>query len=317
MSELFDLFKTFCRIGGLTFGGGYAMLPMLEKEVVENRKWVTSEELLDYYAVGQTTPGIIAVNTATFIGYKVKGIMGALFATIGVVFPSLVIIMIIATSLQSFSKYEVVQNAFSGIRVVVAVLILNAIIKLWKSSVIDKVSIELIFNTISSNRILRAQRQFNLRWALLDYLEGSKRRENMVMDVRSQLREHMASKEEWTFSSEEEFSYALGQVVSFLISRSKANKIPSSWVNPFLNAKNHDIAQERLLQLYKKYNYDISHKSLGRAERLFGQIMAYVPEKGAKLNCKWIGAGYASPSLLYEKKNTEQEINADAQEDKQ
>lgn len=108
-----------------------------------------------------------------------------------------------------------------------------------------------------------------------------------------------------------------GQVVSFLISRSKANKIPSSWVNPFLNAKNHDIAQERLLQLYKKYNYDISHKSLGRAERLFGQIMAYVPEKGAKLNCKWIGAGYASPSLLYEKKNTEQEINADAQEDKQ
>ena len=76
MSELFDLFKTFCRIGGLTFGGGYAMLPMLEKEVVENRKWVTSEELLDYYAVGQTTPGIIAVNTATFIGYKVKGIMG-------------------------------------------------------------------------------------------------------------------------------------------------------------------------------------------------------------------------------------------------
>lgn len=141
MSELFDLFKTFCRIGGLTFGGGYAMLPMLEKEVVENKKWATSEELLDYYAVGQTTPGIIAVNTATFIGYKVRGFMGALFATMGVVFPSIVIIMIIATSLQNFSKYEIVQNAFSGIRVVVAVLILNAIIKLWKSSVIDKVGI--------------------------------------------------------------------------------------------------------------------------------------------------------------------------------
>lgn len=141
MSELFDLFKTFCRIGGLTFGGGYAMLPMLEKEVVENKKWATSEELLDYYAVGQTTPGIIAVNTATFIGYKVRGFMGALFATMGVVFPSIVIIMIIATSLQNFSKYEIVQNAFSGIRVVVAVLILNAIIKLWKSSVIDKVGL--------------------------------------------------------------------------------------------------------------------------------------------------------------------------------
>lgn len=155
MSELFDLFKTFCRIGGLTFGGGYAMLPMLEKEVVENRKWVTSEELLDYYAVGQTTPGIIGVNTATFIGYKVKGIMGALFATIGVVFPSLVIIMIIATSLQSFSKYEVVQNAFSGIRVVVAVLILNAIIKLWKSSVIDKVGIVIFALTFICGAVLK------------------------------------------------------------------------------------------------------------------------------------------------------------------
>ena len=151
MSELFDLFKTFCRIGGLTFGGGYAMLPMLEKEVVENRKWATSEELLDYYAVGQTTPGIIAVNTATFIGYKVKGIMGALFATMGVVFPSLVIIMIIATSLQSFSKYEVVQNAFSG----VAVLILNAIIKLWKNSVIDKVGIVIFALTFICGALLK------------------------------------------------------------------------------------------------------------------------------------------------------------------
>ena len=78
-----DLFWTFCRIGGLTFGGGYAMLPMLQKEVVENRKWATEEELLDYYAVGQATPGIIAVNTATFVGYKEKGVIGAMFATFG------------------------------------------------------------------------------------------------------------------------------------------------------------------------------------------------------------------------------------------
>ena len=100
MGELFDLFKAFFRIGGLTFGGGYAMLPMLEKEVVENKKWATSEELLDYYAVGQTTPGVIAVNTATFVGYKQRGIVGALFATAGVVFPSLVIIMIIIKCLD-------------------------------------------------------------------------------------------------------------------------------------------------------------------------------------------------------------------------
>ena len=154
MGELFDLFKTFFRIGGLTFGGGYAMLPMLEKEVVENKKWATSEELLDYYAVGQTTPGVIAVNTATFVGYKVKGVLGALFATAGVVFPSLVIIMIIATCLQNFAQYEVVQNAFSGIRVVVAVLILNAIIKLWKNSVIDKIGIVVFILTFICGAVL-------------------------------------------------------------------------------------------------------------------------------------------------------------------
>lgn len=144
MNELLSLFSTFFRIGGLTFGGGYAMLPMLEKEVVDEKKWATSEELLDYYAVGQATPGIIAVNTATFVGYKVKGILGAAFATTGVVFPSLVIIMIIATCLQNFAKYEIVQHAFSGIRVAVAVLIIDAIVKLWKNSVIDKIGI-LIF----------------------------------------------------------------------------------------------------------------------------------------------------------------------------
>lgn len=154
MGELFDLFKTFFRIGGLTFGGGYAMLPMLEKEVVENKKWAATEELLDYYAVGQTTPGVIAVNTATFIGYKVKGVIGALFSTAGVVFPSLVIIMIIATCLQNFAQYEVVQNAFSGIRVVVAVLILNAIIKLWKNSIVDKIGIVIFTLTFICGAIL-------------------------------------------------------------------------------------------------------------------------------------------------------------------
>lgn len=141
MNVLFDLFKTFCRIGGLTFGGGYAMLPMLQKEVVDERKWTTNEELLDYYAVGQATPGIIAVNTATFIGYKVKGIAGAFFATTGVVFPSFIIIMTIATFLQNFSELILVQHAFAGIRVAVGVLILNTVIGLLKKSVVDKVGI--------------------------------------------------------------------------------------------------------------------------------------------------------------------------------
>lgn len=135
MKTLIDLFFTFCRIGGLTFGGGYAMLPMIQKEIVEEKKWATEEEVLDYYAVGQCTPGIIAVNTATFIGYKVHGIIGAIVATLGVVFPSLIIITIIAALLKNFANYSIVQHAFSGIRVVVIALIVSAILKLAKTSI--------------------------------------------------------------------------------------------------------------------------------------------------------------------------------------
>ena len=135
MKELWNLFLTFCRIGGLTFGGGYAMLPMLQKEVVEKYHWATEDELMDYYAIGQCTPGVIAVNTATFIGYKLNGLPGAIFATTGVVFPSLVIITIIAAFIQNFAEIIYVQQAFAGIRVAVCVLVLNAVIKLWKSGV--------------------------------------------------------------------------------------------------------------------------------------------------------------------------------------
>ena len=135
MKTLIDLFFTFCRIGGLTFGGGYAMLPMIQKEIVEEKKWATEEEVLDYYAVGQCTPGIIAVNTATFIGYKVQGIIGAIVATLGVVFPSLIIITIIAALLKNFASYAIIQHAFSGIRVVVIALIISAILKLAKTSI--------------------------------------------------------------------------------------------------------------------------------------------------------------------------------------
>ena len=113
------------------------MLPILQRELVDNRGWATEEELADYYAIGQCTPGIIAVNTATFIGAKRKGIIGGIVATIGVVFPSMIIISIIAAFLQNFADYPVVIHAFAGIRVCVCVLILNAIIKLWKKAVID------------------------------------------------------------------------------------------------------------------------------------------------------------------------------------
>lgn len=137
MKILLDLFLTFVQIGGLTFGGGYAMLPMLQKEVVDKKKWASEEELMDYYAIGQCTPGVIAVNTATFIGYKISGIPGAVFATLGVIFPSFVIITVVALFLRNFAQYPIVQHAFSGITVCVCVLILNAVIRLGKKSITD------------------------------------------------------------------------------------------------------------------------------------------------------------------------------------
>lgn len=140
MKELISLFLVFARIGGFTFGGGYAMLPLLQREVVENKGWAEEEELMDYYAVGQCTPGVIAVNVATFVGYKQKGFFGAVFATAGVIAPSVAIIGIIAAFLQNFIEYEVVAHAFAGIRVCVCVLILNAILKLAGKSIIDKAS---------------------------------------------------------------------------------------------------------------------------------------------------------------------------------
>ena len=121
----------------MTFGGGYAMLPILQREVVDNKGWATEEELMDYFAIGQCTPGVIAVNTATFIGQKYKGTIGAIFTTLGVVFPSLVIISLLAGVIEAFSHLVWVQNAFGGIRICVCVLITNAVVKLFKKAILD------------------------------------------------------------------------------------------------------------------------------------------------------------------------------------
>ena len=131
------LFLTFAKLGAVTFGGGYAMLPILQREVVENNGWCTEEDLLDYFAVGQCTPGIIAVNTATFIGTRTRGIMGGIIATLGLVFPSIVIISIIYHILSAFESNIYVQMALSGIQVCVAALITYSVIKLAKKSIVD------------------------------------------------------------------------------------------------------------------------------------------------------------------------------------
>lgn len=141
MKELIQLFTIFFRIGGFTFGGGYAMLPIIQEEIVNKKKWATDEEIIDYYAIGQCTPGIIAVNTATFIGYKKKGIMGAISATLGLVSPSLIIITIIARFFDHFQDYKIVQHAFAGIQIGVIGLIISAVVNMYKQSVKDRLGI--------------------------------------------------------------------------------------------------------------------------------------------------------------------------------
>lgn len=137
MKTLIELFFVFAQLGATTFGGGYAMLPGLQREIVEKRHWATEDELMDYYAIGQCTPGIIAVNVATFIGYRLAGIPGGIIATLGVVSPSVVIITIIAMFLKNFAELAIVRHAFNGIRACVSVLIFDSVVKLGKKSIID------------------------------------------------------------------------------------------------------------------------------------------------------------------------------------
>ncbi|MBQ9329760.1 MAG: chromate transporter [Oscillibacter sp.] len=138
MQKIWELFITFAKMGSITFGGGMAMLPILQREVVDRKHWATEEELMDYYAIGQCTPGIIAVNTSTFVGQKVAGALGGIAATLGFVFPSLVIITLIAGLITNFSHLAWVKNAFAGIQVCVCVLIFNATVKLLKKAVVDR-----------------------------------------------------------------------------------------------------------------------------------------------------------------------------------
>lgn len=141
LKELINIFSIFFRMGAFTFGGGYAMLPIIQEEIVVKRNWATEDEIIDYYAIGQCTPGIIAINTSTFIGYKRKGIVGAIAATLGFVMPSLILISIIAKFFKEFQDYEIVQNAFNAIQVVVVALITITVKNMFKQSVKDNYGI--------------------------------------------------------------------------------------------------------------------------------------------------------------------------------
>lgn len=144
MQKFMELYWAFFRIGGFTFGGGMAMLPMLKREVVEKYHWSTEEDLLDIYAIGQCTPGIIAVNTATYIGYQQKGVLGSIFATLGMISPSILIISLIATILKSFINLPIVLHALSGIRIVVCALMIQTVYSLAKAGIKNKLGL-LIF----------------------------------------------------------------------------------------------------------------------------------------------------------------------------
>lgn len=132
ISRIIALFLTFLKIGAFTFGGGYAMIPLISKEVVEKKKWISDEDILDIIAIAESTPGPIAINSATFIGYRVAGFWGSFFATLGVVLPSFVIILALSFVLRQFEESKIVQNAFMGVRAGVLALIVKALVNMYK-----------------------------------------------------------------------------------------------------------------------------------------------------------------------------------------
>ena len=158
--RLITLFLTFMKVGLFTFGGGYAMIPIIEEEVTKKRKWISEIEILDIIAISETTPGPIAVNTATYVGYKVAGIWGSIIATLGLAIPSFAIIFVISYFYKDFMQWKVIQAAFKGLKIGVILLLLNAVIKLSKNFKINLIGVilfvialsaSLVFSLINSN----------------------------------------------------------------------------------------------------------------------------------------------------------------------
>ena len=133
--KLFELYLTFFKIGCTAFGGGYTLLPIIQKEIVEKKNWATNNEIIDYFIIGQCTPGIISINISTFIGYKNNKTIGSIFSTLGFITPSIIIITIISKFISNFSHIDFVKNAFTGIRVCVCVLIFNSLLKIWNEGI--------------------------------------------------------------------------------------------------------------------------------------------------------------------------------------
>ena len=136
--KLIQIFISFAKVGALTFGGGYAMLPLLQREMVLRQGWISDCDISDYYALSQCSPGLIAVNMAVYVGYPLRGLVGALVAALGVITPSVLVILLLASLLQKYAHVPVVVHAFAAIRAAVAVLVLQSVYRLYKSGVVDK-----------------------------------------------------------------------------------------------------------------------------------------------------------------------------------
>ena len=171
MKELLELYWTFVKIGCVTFGGGYAMLPILERELADRRGWTTLDELQDYFAIGQCTPGVIALNVSTFIGEKRRGVPGAIAATTGFLTGPVLIILAISIFLRNFARIPEVQHAFAGIRVCVCVLILQAVLRLWKKSIVDPFTLGL-YAAVFALSVFRGYLPFDVPAAVLVILSG-------------------------------------------------------------------------------------------------------------------------------------------------
>jgi len=134
LKKMWSVFATFFKIGAFTFGGGYAMIPLIQNEAVEKHKWITDDDILEIIAIAESTPGPIAINSATFVGYRVCGVLGSVCATLGVVLPSFVIILLLSFVLQQFQQLQVVRYAFSGIRAGVLALLIKSLWTMYKKS---------------------------------------------------------------------------------------------------------------------------------------------------------------------------------------
>ena len=142
---LYQIFKTFFKVGTLLLGGGYVILPLLQAELVEKRNWIDDDELCEYYALGQSVPGIIAANTAIFVGYKLKKTAGAFAATVGITLPAFIAIIIIAKVIQEIIQLKFIQSIFWGVGIGVVILIFLAIKEMWKKSIVDKFTCWIFF----------------------------------------------------------------------------------------------------------------------------------------------------------------------------